>query len=144
MYGSAVTFFLHYADLLGIPIKASKTVWPTSIAGVHGIETDYDQMQARLPQEKILTLTQLLRSFSHCHSAQLIGSLSFACKVIPLGGLFIRRLIPAIQGVSKANHHVSAEVRRECAMWLHFLSLYNRVSSIHPWQAVSSLHYQTV
>ena len=49
----ALKKFLAVSEHLNIPIKHSKTVLPTTLATVHGIEIDTVQMIARLPQEKL-------------------------------------------------------------------------------------------
>lgn len=56
--------FLTIANMVGIPIKASKTIPPTTCLPVHDIEVDTQFMQARLPREKLCNITQLLHSFS--------------------------------------------------------------------------------
>lgn len=140
--------FQNFASFIGIPIKESKTVLPSPVTIVHGIEIDSVAMQALLPQDKIDMLKTLLHSFSRRCSAclrdwqSLIGSLSFACKVIRPGRPFLRRLPLATQGVSNAFHHIhiSKGVRRDCAMWVSFLSSYSGISLLQTWQFSSSPH----
>lgn len=98
--------FLQIASYTGIPIKASKTVTPTTRLPVHGIEVDTVQGVARLPQEKLHNLTQLLEEFTKKRSLSLlkwqsmIGHLSFAAKVVRPGRPYIRKLIDRIRGFS--------------------------------------------
>lgn len=76
--------FLHYASLLGIPIKHSKTVQLSIVAIVHGIEIDSCALQARLPRDKLSLFYALVLNASHRCSVHLdewqslTGSLSFA------------------------------------------------------------------
>lgn len=82
------TAMAQYAD---IPIKSSKTVLPTCVAPIHGIEVDTRHFTSCLPRDKIDTLTQLLISFKDKRSARLkawqslIGSLSFTTWVVQPG-----------------------------------------------------------
>jgi hypothetical protein len=45
--------FLTLCSKLGVPIKAEKTVQPTTVITIYGIEVDSCNMECRLPQEKI-------------------------------------------------------------------------------------------
>lgn len=105
-------------------------------------------MQARLPQEKLCNLMQLLCSFSKTRSERLqkwqslIGHLSFAARVIRPGRPYIRKLIDRIRGVNNSRHFikVTGEIRRDCSMWLSFLQQYNGISLINPMRDLSYSH----
>ena len=53
----------------------------------------------------------------------LIGKLSFACKVVPAGRIFLRRLIDLSMTVQRFHHHIriSQEARLDIIWWLDFL-----------------------
>ena len=60
----------------------------------------------------------------------LIGSLHFACRVIPPGRPFCRRLINSICGLKKPHHHVrvNKEIKADLYMWQTFMEGFNGVS----------------
>ena len=85
------------------PLKPEKVIGPATLLIILGIELDTIKRQARLPQEKLTSLLEELHSFILLHSTErmctkrqllsLIGKLAFACKVIPAGRIFLRRLL---------------------------------------------------
>ena len=91
---------------VGAPVKPEKVLGPST---TQGIELDNDLRQACLPQEKLIALLEELSQFrllyvSHhrCNKQQLlslIGKLAFACKVIPAGRIFLRRLLDTAHSV---------------------------------------------
>jgi hypothetical protein len=128
--------FLAFCHDCGIPIKDSKTVFPTSCAVAHGIELDTVRGQARLPEDKLIRARELLQSFKAKRSVKLrelqslLGLLNFACRVISPGRPFLRRLINLTLHINNPNHHVTinAEARADIDAWLIFLSSFNGVS----------------
>ena len=52
-----------------------------------------------------------------------IGKLSFACKVLPAGRIFLRRLIDLSTTVKQLHHHIclAAEAKLDLQWWLAFL-----------------------
>ena len=62
-----------------------------------GIIVDSVRMEARLPQDKLVRINQLLKTFKNRRSARLvelqslIGTLQFACKVVVPGRTFLQR-----------------------------------------------------
>ena len=53
----------------------------------------------------------------------LIGKLSFACKMVPSGRIFLHRLIDLSTSVEKLHHHLplTREAKLNMQWWLHFL-----------------------
>ena len=53
----------------------------------------------------------------------LIGKLSFACKVVPSGRIFLHRLIGLSTSVEKLHHHLplTQEAKFDMKWWLDFL-----------------------
>ena len=62
----------------------------------------------------------------------LIGSLSFACKVVKPGRMFLCRLIDLSTSVTNLNHHISLspEARADIHWWIDFLPSWNGVEFI--------------
>nr|XP_006822332.1 PREDICTED: uncharacterized protein LOC102808029 [Saccoglossus kowalevskii] len=131
---------------LGIPIAPHKTVGPTTVLEYLGIELDTVRMQARLPQDKLSRIHELLKTFLSRKSCtkrellSLLGHLNFACRVVIPGRTFISRLIELSKGVKKLHHHISisSESRKDLHMWQYFLSGWNGVSMFldaHPTSA---------
>ena len=84
---------------LKAPVVASKTIGPSQKIGFMGIIVDSVRMEARLPQDKLVRINQLLKTFKNRRSARLvelqslIGTLQFACKVVVPGRTFLQRAI---------------------------------------------------
>jgi hypothetical protein len=71
-------------------------------------------MEARLPTDKIERLKELFGQFENRRSCtlkqlqSLIGTLNFACKVVPPGRPFLQRMIDLTRNVKKpqTSHNV--------------------------------------
>eukprot|EP00105_Crassostrea_gigas_P040664 XP_019924812.1 PREDICTED: uncharacterized protein LOC105333150 [Crassostrea gigas] len=96
---SDVNNFENLCQRLGVPLKQSKTILPTTCLAIYGIEVDSVHMISRLPEDKLVNLRQLLAKTVHRRKVHLkelqslIGSLNFACQVVTPGRAFLRRLI---------------------------------------------------
>ena len=88
------------------------------------------------------------RSSTKRELLSLIGTLSFATKVVPAGRLFLRHLIDLSTTLDKLHHHIrhSAEGRADLAWWAHFLPSWNgRAMFLDPkWISADSLNLFTV
>ena len=101
-----------------------------------GIVIDGNRMEARLPEDKLARIKQLLDSFTNRRSARLvdlqsiIGTLQFACKVVVPGMTFLQRIINLTRGVSNRFHHIrlDEEFSRYIIMWKVFLTKWNGCS----------------
>ena len=77
-----------------------------------GIELDTSSMQARLPEDKLFRLVHELEVWSDkkcCLRKELehlVGVLQFACKVVPQGRPFVRRMINLLCVAQKPHHHI--------------------------------------
>lgn len=115
------------------PVVASKTIGPSREIEFMGIILDSVRMEARLPQDKLIRINQLLNSFKNRRSARLvelqslIGTLQFACKVVVPGRTFLQRAINLTRGVPIRFHHIrlNKEFLKDLAMWKIFLSKWN-------------------
>ena len=93
-------------------------------------------MEARLPPDKLNRLSIELDAWHIKKSAtlqelqSLIGTLNFACKVIPPGRAFLQRIINLTRGVPKPHHHIRLTngFREDVKMWQNFLKDWNGTS----------------
>ena len=132
--------FLSICARLGVPIAVDKTEGPSTRLVYLGIEIDTVNMCVRLPLDKLNKLKNMLKTWAgkkKCTKQELlslIGSLSFACKVVKPGRMFLRRLIDLSTTVDSLYHHISlnAEARADVEWWNRFLPEWNGVAIIHP------------
>lgn len=116
-----------------LPLKASKSVKPTSCLTFLGLELDSDHMQVRLPEDKRLKFLEKLRKFRVTTAPaidewrSLAGSLSYAVVAIPTGRAFLRRLFQAFAGQEKHRRfmRMSHHVRQDLDVWETFLVSFN-------------------
>ena len=132
--------FMALATSLHIPVNSNKTVLPTSLATIHGIEVDTTAMQLRLPQDKLVDAQLKINALFRRKKAtllalqSLIGTLNFACRVVVPGRAFLRRLIDLTRGVWGKSHFIrlNREARKDLAAWKLFLDSFNGVSLCLP------------
>uniref|UniRef100_A0A7M6DPV8 Reverse transcriptase domain-containing protein n=1 Tax=Clytia hemisphaerica TaxID=252671 RepID=A0A7M6DPV8_9CNID len=131
---------------IGVPVAEDKLEGPSQVLSYLGIEIDSVTFTIRLPANKLASLRDLVGSWIDKRKCvkrdllSLIGSLSFARKVIKPGRIFLRRLIDLSTTVSKLHHHIDIpfSVRLDLCMWSEFLSSWNGCS-ILPDPPVSSV-----
>ena len=127
---------LSTCETLGVPIKWSKLVRPTTCLVFLGIELDSTALVARLPQDKLVDLNALLddwvakRSGSKRLVLSLVGKLMFAAQVIPAGRPYLRSLITRAHGVSALHHwvHLCKTCKADLAWWQALLRRWNGVA----------------
>ena len=104
---------------IGVPLAPDKVIGPTRIITYLGIQIDAERMVVSLPPDKAKKIRDELLS--------LIGVLSFACKVIKHGRMFLRRLIDLSTTVTGLHHHVSlnAEAQADITWWQNFFPEWN-------------------
>ena len=115
------------------PVVASQTLGPSQVLEFMGIVLDSVRMEARLPDDKLVRIKDMLHSFATRRSARLvelqslIGTLQFACKVVVPGRTFLQRVINLTRGVSSRFHHIrlNKEFFKDLEMWKTFLSTWN-------------------
>ena len=118
---------------LGVPLASDKLDGPSPSLTYLGIEIDSTSRSIRLPTDKLTELRQLLQTWSNrkkCTKRELlslIGSLSFACKVVKPGRIFLLRLIDIASTVSSLNHHIylNSESRKDIDWWVQFFPYWN-------------------
>ena len=118
-----------------IPISAAKTEGPCKVLQFMGIILDTHHMEARLPEDKIERIKTTLCEFRSNRSTilqelqSLIGTLNFACKVIPPGRPFLQRMIALTRGVKKPHHHIklTSGFNKDLDMWSLFIEQWNGI-----------------
>ena len=133
---NALQFFINLCKELNIPLNKDKTVEPTTVAILHGIEVCTESFTAKLPMEKLQKAKTIIHNLCYKKKAKLkelqeaIGFLNFACKVIKPGRAFLRRLIDLTVGARSPYHlvKIDRESRKDLKAWIQFLDQYNGVS----------------
>ncbi|XP_063807931.1 uncharacterized protein LOC135004924 isoform X1 [Pseudophryne corroboree] len=105
-----------------------------------GNEIDTVAGECSPPQDEVSKLRETIRRFNGSRKVTLRqaqsvrGMLNFACRVIPMGRVFCRKLDRAAAGCARPHHFVrlSSELKRDLAVWASFLEEFNGVSI---WQA---------
>ena len=111
------------------PTKVEKEEGPSTSLTFLGILLDTTSMQASISVERkteLLKAIEDMRGKRTCTKRRLlslIGKLAFACKVVPPGRIFLRRLIDLSTTVGPLHYHVTftQEARADFAWWTHFL-----------------------
>lgn len=89
----------HVFAKLGIPLSNKKTMGLSTELEYLGIILDTDRVEARLPEEKLVRISQLIQQFStqkSCTKRELLsflGHLNFASRVVLSGRSFVSYLI---------------------------------------------------
>ena len=143
----SVNTFMHVAKVLNIPIKASKTVPPTTCAVLYGIEVDSVRMEARLPYDKLCKARDAVERIQHKGKVTMkelrsaIGFLAFTCKTVMPGRTFLRRLWDLTKGDAKPHHHIrlSKGAQLDLRAWAYFLQHHNGVTLLSDLRWVSSV-----
>ena len=131
-----MTLFIKIFADLGVPLAPEKIFGPLKVLTYLGIEIDTDAELVRLPPEKFEAIkTQLLewsgkKKCTKRELLSLIGTLSFAAKVVKPGRMFLRRLIELSTTVSSLNHHIDLnnEARADINWWSEFLPTWNGIA----------------
>ena len=127
----ALKNFQEICSIIGIPLSVEKTFPPSTVMEFMGITLDADRMEARLPDDKLLKMRQILfefRSKSSCTLKELlslVGLLNFACSVIRPARALLRRNFSI--GMAELHHFVKIdkEAQLDISVWLGFLTSFN-------------------
>lgn len=130
---SALMAFYTLARDIGLPIKAEKTVYPTTTLTFLGLELDTLKFEVRLPTDKLESMKSEIRKFQNKTTASLqelqslIGLLNFACRVVPPGRPFLRRIINLTIGLQKPKQQkrLDNEAIADLKAWAIFLENFN-------------------
>lgn len=123
----------HVFAKLGIPLSDKKTMGPSTELEYLGIILDTNRMEARLPEEKLVRISQLVQQFSTRKSCtkrellSLLGHLNFASRVVLPGRSFVSYLISLSTKARELHHYVAlnSECRLDLHMWSKFLEGWN-------------------
>ena len=123
---------------LGAPLKEEKIEGPTTCITFLGIELDSTSMVARLPADRKLELQDtllMIRARKKCTKRELlslIGRLAFACRVVPAGRMFMRRMIDLSCTVKRLNHRIwiTVDAKRDLDWWIDFLPQWSGSSQL--------------
>lgn len=125
--------FFQLCNRIGVPIKMEKTVFPSTVITIYGIEVDSEHLLVRLPEDKVLKIRLALNSAHKRKKMKLkelqslIGLLNFACLVVCPGRTFLRRLINLTIGVKSPSHFIrlTREGRADIEAWKIFIDNFN-------------------
>ncbi|KAM9324440.1 uncharacterized protein PAF06_000477 [Gastrophryne carolinensis] len=117
----------------GVPVAHDKTEGPATVIQFLGIEIDTVGRVCRLPREKIEDLVEGLegalavRKVTLQQLQSILGKLNFACRVLPMGRVFTRRLSLATVGVREPHHFIrlTAALKEDIRMWITFLESFD-------------------
>lgn len=131
-YSSLLAFYSLAKDI-NLPIKSEKTVYPTTTLTFLGLELDTLKFEIRLPTDKLERLKSEIKAFQNKRTAtlrqlqSLIGTLNYACAVVPPGRTFLRRIINLTRGLQNPFHHrnLDKEARADLNAWAIFLDHFN-------------------
>ena len=104
--------FLQVASKLGMPVAMEKVEGPLTAMSFLGLILDSVKQEIRLPPDSLAELTHELDRWSTRRKAtkrellSLIGKLSFAARAVPVGHLFMRRLITLASTVAYLHHRI--------------------------------------
>ena len=129
----ALQSFLAIAPSLGIPVKHSKTVQPTTLVELHGIQVCTRTMMLSLPPDKLRKALDLvkglyqLRSVTVAKLQSILGYLNFCTKIVPAGRPFLRRLYDLIKGDQPKwfSVRLTRDIKDDLLVWKEFLTSYN-------------------
>lgn len=124
--------------VLGIPLAEDKQDGPTAVMILLGIIIDTLKGELRLPADKLQRLIQATTEWASRKSCtrkeleSLVGTLSYAAKVIQPGRSFQSRAISLLSVGRQAHHHIrlSAQFRADMLWWKTFAAHWNGASLI--------------
>lgn len=130
---------------LGIPVSIEKLEGPVTGLLFLGIWLDSISMTASLGSARLAEIKALLASWSgktRCNRVELeklIGKLSFACKVVRPGRMFLRRMLNLLS-IAKTRPLVTLneEFALDLVWWRTFLDKWNGISILYEQQWTNS------
>ena len=140
-YTTASTAFLQLGNLfqrLGLESSPSKDWAPSTRMPFLGLVYDTLKMSIEVPQDKLDSISLLVRVWLNTSSAtktalqSLIGKLAFVSACVSPGRIFMQRMLNELRLLTRKQHrfHPSREMRADLEWWSLFLASYNGVSLI--------------
>ncbi|MCP3932442.1 MAG: hypothetical protein GY705_25505, partial [Bacteroidetes bacterium] len=131
--------FLMLADSIGLPIKHEKTVFPTTVAELHGLQFDSNTMILSVPMDKVQKAVSKITEILGMDKVSLLdlqsvaGLLGFCSKAIPAGRTFLRRIFDLTKGLKfqKQRTILNEEARKDLITWWKFLIQFNGCNIIN-------------
>lgn len=122
---NALDRFIALCQELNIPLNHAKTVFPTTLASLHGIEVCTKSMTARLPEDKLQKAKTMVHNLCFKKKTtlkelqEMLGFLNFACRVVRPGRAFLRRLFDLLRGGFLPHHYIkiTKEARKDLRAW---------------------------
>ena len=116
-----------------MPLSVNKIVGPSTSITYLGIKINTVTMMISLPEDKLEKLKASVSMWYDkltCTKRELlslIGFLSFACKVVKPGRIFLRRLIDLSTTVENLNSIIALdeEAKLDIRWWMDFISVWN-------------------
>lgn len=125
---------LEVFSCLGVPVAPEKVEGPSTCLKFLGLVVDTIAMEVRIPDDKVTSLRQQIRSWLEGRKKvtlkelqSLIGKLNFACRAVVPGRAFCRRLIDAMRHASKPHHRIriTTSMKEDLQIWDQFLHDFN-------------------
>ena len=107
----ALKLAVKLCEYLGVPIANLKLEGPVTVVVFLGIRLDTAVFEIRLPQNKLVHLQALIRSWcmkNSCNKRELLSlirHLQHACRVVPPGRSFLRTMIELSTKAKELHHH---------------------------------------
>ena len=109
-----MTTSLAVSRMLKLPLHPSKCIGPSSRLLVLGVELDSVAQVARLPEDKLCALKELIHSWCNrrwCTSCQLESLIGHRCRVVWPGRTFLHRIIDLLRCFRKRDHPIHLHVK---------------------------------
>jgi hypothetical protein len=122
----------------GLNIATNKSIDATQVMVFLGILFDGENMTMSVTADRMLEISKELELWSHRRRAtkkqiqSLAGKLNFIAKCCKPGRVFKARILGALKGLNRSNHHVYLNdgFRQDIHWWIKFLPHFNSVSTI--------------
>ena len=124
---------------LGVPLAVEKIEGPSTSLTFLGITLDTEQMEIRLPDEKLKRIKDDLQEWLERKKAtkrqilSLVGLLQHATKVVKCGRTFVARLYAAAAKIREMHFYtrLNSEFRSDLMWWYTFVQTWNGLSILH-------------
>lgn len=115
---------------LGLSLKEDKVEGPATTLDFLGITIDTLKMEVRLPEDKLVLLSDQWAVKRACRKRELlslIGKLAHACKIIRGGQIFLRCFIKYSTKAAQLDHwiHLSLDFLEDIGWWQAFVQTWN-------------------
>ena len=148
---SNLNIMLDVSKQVEIPLALDKLKGPSHCLTFLGIVLDTQQMQARLPEEKLSRIKHQLCTWLHRKKAtkrqilSLVGLLQHAGKVVRPGRTFVARMYSTAAKVKKLAHfsRLNKSFRSDLYWWHIFINSWNGISFLRSATPLCDYHIYT-